>query len=216
MKVIPFYLIIMSFMVGACMNSDNSKQMPQTAKPSTGLKLDVATFAGGCFWCMEQPFEELKGVEEVVSGYTGGHKENPSYEEVCKGTTGHLEAVQVRYDPEKISYDELLNVFWQTIDPTDSGGQFTDRGSQYKTAIFFHNDEQRKSAEESKRELEKAGIYNKPIVTEIIAFSHFYEAEDYHQDYYKKCPLRYKTYKSGSGRDHYLKIVWKDKDDLEK
>jgi methionine-S-sulfoxide reductase len=177
---------------------------------------EQATFAGGCFWCMEQPFEELKGVEEVISGYTGGHKENPSYEEVCKGTTGHLEAIQVTYDPEKISYDELLNVFWQTIDPTDTGGQFTDRGSQYRTAIFYYNEEQRKSAEESKRELEKAGIYNKPIVTEIIAFSHFYEAEDCHQDYYKKCPLRYKTYKSRSGRNHYLKIVWKDKDDLEK
>lgn len=177
---------------------------------------EQATLAGGCFWCMEQPFQELDGVIKVVSGYTGGHTENPTYEEVCSGTTGYYEAVQIVYDPREITYKELLALFWRQIDPTDSGGQFVDRGSQYKTAIFFHNDEQRKSAEESKRELEKAGIYNKPIVTEIIAFSHFYEAEDCHQDYYKKCPLRYKTYKSGSGRDPYLKIVWKDKDDLEK
>ena len=177
---------------------------------------EQATFAGGCFWCMEQPFQELDGVVKVVSGYTGGHTENPTYEEVCSGTTGHYEAVQIVYDPRKITYKELLALFWRQIDPTDTDGQFVDRGSQYKTAIFFHNDEQRKSAEKSKRELEKAGIYNKPIVTEIIAFSHFYEAEDYHQNYYKKCPLRYNKYKSGSGRDHYLKIVWKDKDDLEK
>ncbi len=178
--------------------------------------LAAATFAGGCFWCMELPFEKLDGVVDVKAGYTGGYKKDPTYEEVCSGKTGHYEAVQVIYDSSKISYQKLLEVYWQQIDPTDTDGQFVDRGSQYKTAIFFHNDEQRKSAEKSKRKLEKAGIYNKPIVTEIIAFSHFYEAEDYHQDYYKKCPLRYNKYKSGSGRDHYLKTVWKDKDDLEK
>ncbi len=209
MKVIFFYLIIMSSMVGACMNSDNSKQMPQTDKPSTESKLDVATFAGGCFWCMEQPFEELKGVEEVVSGYTGGHKENPSYEEVCSGNTGHLEAVQVRYDPEKISYDGLLNVFWQTIDPTDLGGQFTDRGSQYQTAIFYHNSKQKKLAEESKKALNEARLFEKPVATDIRQVTTFYKAEDYHQDYYKMCPVRYNTYKMGSGRVQFLKEIWK-------
>jgi len=208
LKVIPFYLIIMSFMVGACMNNDKSEPIAQTDRTPTGSKLAVATFAGGCFWCMEQPFERLEGVSEVISGYTGGHKDNPSYEEVCKGTTGHLEAVQVSYDPEKISYDELLNVFWQTIDPTDPGGQFVDRGSQYQTAIFYHDRKQKKLAEESKKALNEAGIFKEPVATEMRQVTAFYKAEDYHQDYYKTCPIQYNSYKGGSGRVQFQKSIW--------
>ncbi|UCG90884.1 MAG: peptide-methionine (S)-S-oxide reductase MsrA [candidate division WOR-3 bacterium] len=172
--------------------------------------LEKATFAGGCFWCMEPPFEHLEGVTEVTSGYTGGHKENPTYEEVCSGTTGHLEAVHITYDPAKVSYKELLDVFWRQIDPTDAGGQFVDRGSQYMAAIFYHNDEQKRIAEQSKKELQQSGRYDKPVVTEIRKFSKFYPAEDYHQDYYKKCPIKYNTYKTGSGRKQYQENVWKN------
>ncbi|NQT58298.1 MAG: peptide-methionine (S)-S-oxide reductase MsrA [Bacteroidetes bacterium] len=170
-----------------------------------------ATFAGGCFWCMESPFEKLEGVIDVVSGYTGGHKENPKYKEVSAGGTGHGEAVQILYDPSKITYSELLDVFWRQVDPTDPGGQFVDRGDQYGTAIFYHNEEQRALAEKSKEALEKSGIYEKPILTKIRKASKFYKAEDYHQDYHKKNPLRYKLYRFHSGRDKYLKKVWKDK-----
>jgi peptide methionine sulfoxide reductase msrA/msrB len=173
--------------------------------------LAKATFAGGCFWCMESPFEKMEGVISVVSGYTGGHKEDPSYKEVSAGVTGHMEAVQILYDPSKITFSELLNVFWRQIDPTDPGGQFVDRGDQYGTAVFYHNEEQRILAEKSKEELAKSGIYEKPIVTKIRKSSKFYEAEDYHQDYHKKNPIRYKYYRFNSGRDQYLKKIWKDK-----
>lgn len=173
-----------------------------------GARLEKATFAGGCFWCMEPPFEKLDGVKEVISGYTGGHKPNPTYEEVSAGSTGHLEAVQVIYDPSKVSYEKLLDVFWRQIDPTDSGGQFVDRGSSYKTAIFYHNEEQRQLAERSKERLEKSGRYSRPVVTEIKSAGPFYKAEDYHQDYYKKNPTRYKFYRYNSGRDKDLEKVW--------
>jgi peptide methionine sulfoxide reductase msrA/msrB len=169
------------------------------------------TFAGGCFWCMEHPFEKLEGVVDVISGYTGGHKESPNYKEVSAGGTGHLEAIQILYDPSKISYSELLDVFWRQIDPTDLGGQFVDRGDQYTTAIFYHSEEQRVSAQKSIKELEKTGVFNKPIVTKIQKASKFYKAEDYHQDYHKKNPIRYKYYRHNSGRDQYLKEIWKDK-----
>lgn len=175
---------------------------------SAVTKLEKATFAGGCFWCMESPFEKIDGVREVISGYTGGHKENPAYKEVSAGSTGHAEAIQITYDPSKVTYDELLGVFWQQIDPTDADGQFVDRGSQYRSAIFYHNDEQKRLAEESKHNLDTSGIYDKPLVTEIIAASTFYKAEDYHQDYYKKNPIRYKYYRHNSGRDKYLKEIW--------
>ncbi len=171
---------------------------------------EIATFAGGCFWCMEPSFEKLKGVKEVIAGYTGGHKENPTYEEVSSGATGHLEAIQVIYDPSAISYTDLLDVFWKHIDPTDAGGQFIDRGSQYTTAIFYHNDTQKKQAEATKRQLDKSGRYDKPIVTTIRKASRFYRAEDYHQNYYKKSPVRYELYRLNSGRDNYLKKIWKD------
>lgn len=170
-----------------------------------------ATLAGGCFWCMESPFEKLDGVIDVVSGYTGGHEEEPTYNEISAGGTGHLEAIQILYDPSKITFSELLDVFWRQIDPTDSGGQFVDRGDQYGTAIFYHSKEQRVLAEKSKEELEKSGIYEKPVVTKIRKASKFYKAEDYHQDYHKKNPLLYKYYRYNSGRDQYLKKIWKDK-----
>ncbi|UCH12985.1 MAG: peptide-methionine (S)-S-oxide reductase MsrA, partial [Candidatus Omnitrophota bacterium] len=150
--------------------------------------MEKATFAGGCFWCVEATFEEINGVKEVISGYTGGTKKNPTYKEVSSGTTGHFEAIQITYEPSVVSYKELLDIFWRQIDPTDAGGQFADKGSQYMTAIFYHNEKQRKLAEESKKELEKSGRFQKPIATKIIKASKFYKAEDYHQDYYKKCP----------------------------
>src|SRR3972149_9329253 len=173
-----------------------------------GAQTEKATFAGGCFWCMEPPFEKLDGVTEVISGYTGGKKVNPTYEEVSYGGTGHLESVQIIYDPSKITYSELLDVFWKQIDPTDSNGQFVDRGSQYRSAIFYHNHEQKGLAEKSKEELDESGKFGKPIVTEIIMASAFYKAEEYHQDYYKKNPIRYKFYRYNSGRDQYLTKVW--------
>lgn len=172
------------------------------------MEIEKATFAGGCFWCMEPPFKRLDGVVEVVSGYTGGHTKEPSYQEVCEGTTGHLEAIQITYDPSKISYSQLLDVFWQQIDPTDPEGQFVDKGSQYQTAVFYHTPAQKALAEKSRRELENSSRFSQPIVTEIIPFSAFYNAEEYHQEYYKKNPSRYKLYRSNSGRDPYLKKLW--------
>jgi peptide methionine sulfoxide reductase msrA/msrB len=170
--------------------------------------LKRAAFAGGCFWCTESDFEKVDGVVEVISGYTGGHTENPTYEEVSSGVTGHIESVQVIYDPTKVSYEQLLDVFWRHVDPTDAGGQFVDRGSQYRSAIFYQDDEQRRLAEASKAELAKSGRFDKPIVTEIVKLGKFYPAEAYHQDYYKKNPLRYKYYRYGSGRDQFLEQVW--------
>ena len=170
--------------------------------------LETATFAGGCFWCVESDFEKTDGVVAVVSGYAGGHVKNPTYEEVSSGESGHLEVVQVHYDPDVITYRALLEIFWRHVDPTDSGGQFADRGSQYRTAIFYHTDEQRRTAESSKKELAASGRFDKPIATELIKFSEFYEAETYHQDYYKKNPIRYKFYRKGSGRDRFLDAVW--------
>jgi peptide methionine sulfoxide reductase msrA/msrB len=175
---------------------------------AAAARLEKATFAGGCFWCMEPPFEKLDGVKEVISGYTGGHKVNPTYEEVSSGTTGHEEAVEVIYDPSKVTYEKLLDVFWRQINPTDAGGQFVDRGSSYTSAIFYHNEEQKKLAEQSKNKLEQSGRFDKPIVTEIRPAGPFYRAEDYHQDYWKKNPIRYKFYRYNSGRDQYLTKVW--------
>lgn len=168
--------------------------------------LEVATFAGGCFWCMEAAFEILDGVEEVVSGYSGGEDENPTYEGVSSGGTGHLEAVQIHYDPSKISYKELLVFFWKQIDPVDEGGQFSDRGSQYMTAIFYHDETQKKMAEESKDEIAKK--FDKPITTRILPFKSFHKAEEYHQDYYKKRTVQYRLYKKGSGREERLEELW--------
>jgi peptide methionine sulfoxide reductase msrA/msrB len=182
--------------------------LPPTNVLSADTKYELATFAGGCFWCMEPPFEKVDGVIEVLAGYTGGHKDNPTYEEVSSGTTGHVEAIQVKYDPSKVTYTRLLDVFWHQIDPTDANGQFVDRGSQYRSVIFYHNDEQKRLAEQSKQAYEKSGRFDRPIVTEIVKATKFYRAEDYHQDYYKKNPVRYKFYRFNSGRDQYLKKEW--------
>ena len=168
----------------------------------------VATFAGGCFWCVESDFEKVPGVIKVISGFTGGNVANPTYKQVSAGGTGHVEAVQITYDPTRVTYEQLLDVLWRHIDPTDAGGQFVDRGSQYRSAIFYHDEQQRQIAEKSRQALQQSGRFNKPIVTEILPFKAFYVAEDYHQDYYKKNPLRYKYYRWNSGRDQFLEKTW--------
>jgi peptide methionine sulfoxide reductase msrA/msrB len=207
-------LLALVLAVVGCMGVEG-RESKMTKEQAPGQNhLEKATFAGGCFWCMEPPFEKLSGVVSVTSGYTGGTKENPTYEEVSTGTTGHREAVQVLYDPAKVSYVELLNAFWKAIDPTDDGGQFVDRGSQYRTGIFYHNEEQKRLAEESKHQIEASKRFPKPIVTEIRPFERFYAAEEYHQDFYKKSPMRYNTYKMFSGREEFLSSHWKN-DQLE-
>ncbi len=170
--------------------------------------LAIATLAGGCFWCTESDLEKVPGVAKVISGYTGGKKENPTYQEVSAGGTGHLEAVQVYYDPQQVTYEQLLDVFWRHINPTDAGGQFVDRGSQYRSAIFYDGPEQKRLAEQSKEALNRSGKFTKPIVTEILPLGKFYEAEGYHQDYHKTNPIRYRYYRHGSGRDQFLQEVW--------
>jgi peptide methionine sulfoxide reductase msrA/msrB len=178
------------------------------ATPAASATLKMATFAGGCFWCSEADFEKADGVVEAVSGYTGGKAEDASYEKVSSGRSGHLECVQVTYDPAKISYDRLLDIFWRHVDPTDGGGQFADRGAQYRTAIFYHDEEQRRQAEASKKTLAESGRFRDPIVTEILPIAAFYPAEGYHQDYYKKNSLRYSLYRQGSGRDRFIAQTW--------
>ncbi len=168
----------------------------------------TATFAGGCFWCMEARLQKIRGVHEVISGYTGGHLKTPSYEQVVSGGTGHVEAVQVFYDPAVVSYQTLVEFFWQQIDPTDDGGQFVDRGQQYRSVIFYHDETQKSIAEKSRATLEASGRFKKPIVTQILPFAPFYAAEDYHQDYYKKNPIRYKVYSFHSGREQFLEQTW--------
>jgi peptide-methionine (S)-S-oxide reductase len=169
---------------------------------------ETATFAGGCFWCMEPPFDKLDGVISTTSGYTGGDKADPTYKQVSAGTTGHTEAVQIVYDPEKISYRKLLDVFWKNIDPTTPDRQFCDHGSQYRAGIFYHGDAQKRAAEESLDKLKQSKTFAEPVVTEISAASTFYPAEDYHQDYYQKNPLRYKYYRFSCGRDNRLEQLW--------
>jgi len=183
----------------------------KTAPKEIPTNASIATLAGGCFWCVEADYEKLNGVYEAVSGYAGGSEENPSYEEVSSSSTGHREAVQVYFDAGKVSYEEILDYFWQHINPTDSGGQFVDRGKQYTSAIFYHDEEQRKIAEASKQKLAASGKFDQPIVTEILPFTTFYPAEDYHQDYHQKNPLRYKFYRHGSGRDKFLDETWPNK-----
>ncbi len=189
---------------------ESKSETAQTEMESKG----IATFAGGCFWCMEPPFEKLQGVSAVVSGYTGGQTQNPTYKEVTYGNTGHVEAVQIHYDPDKITYEKLLDVFWRNVDPTDAGGQFVDRGPSYVTGIFYHDEAQKAAALKSKEELDKSGRYDKKIVTPVTAAGTFYRAEEYHQDFYKKSPIRYKFYRSRSGRDHFIDKIWsKERDE---
>jgi peptide methionine sulfoxide reductase msrA/msrB len=204
-------LICMVLSAVSCQNPNNVQDPTETIMSEKHETIRTATFAGGCFWCVESDFEKVHGVVEVISGYTGGHKEDPSYKEVSSGSTGHLEAVQVLYDPAEVTYEELLDVFWKHIDPTDPDGQFVDQGPPYRTAIFYHDEEQKRLAEASKEALANSGLFDKPIVTEIIGFSQFYKAEDYHQAYYKKNPVRYKYYRWNSGRDQFLKRVWGDR-----
>ncbi len=205
--MMKFYVTILAIVIlTAC--TVNVDHTGDGTDEDTTQPTEVATFAGGCFWCMEGPFEKLDGVTEVVSGYSGGDVENPSYEEVSSGETEHLESVQVHYDPSKVTYAELLNVYWKQIDPTDAGGQFADRGEQYTTAIFYHDEEQRELAERSKNEV--AEKFDESIATEIRPFESFYEAEDYHQDFYKKNSVRYKTYKRLSGRQSFITANWQD------
>ncbi len=203
--LISSMLTLMVFTGLALAAEDQNKETRMDSHLTNTAK---AIFAGGCFWCMEPPFEKLEGVHAVVSGYIGGHKDNPTYQEVSAGITGHTEAVEISYDPSKISYDQLLEVLWKNIDPTDAGGQFVDRGSQYRSGIYYLDAEQKKLAEASKQRLAESGRFDRPIVTEIVAAGTFYPAEDYHQDYYKESPVRYKLYRYNSGRDQFLTKTW--------
>lgn len=182
----------------------------QTADPKAEAdrKLEVATFASGCFWCTEADFDKVKGVVETTSGYMGGTTPNPTYRQVSSGRTGHAEVLQLKYDPAQVTYKELLDVYWRNVDPLDGGGQFCDRGSQYRPAIFYHNEEQKRLAEESKAALEKSGRFKQPIAVEITAASTFTPAEDYHQDYYMRNSFQYFIYRSGCGRDARLEALW--------
>jgi peptide-methionine (S)-S-oxide reductase len=188
---------------GAAVAQQDTATMPEDGHA-------VATFAGGCFWCMEPPFDELEGVLSTISGYTGGSTVDPTYQEVSAGGTGHAEVVQVTYDPAKVTYEQLLDVFWPNIDPLDAGGQFCDRGDSYRTGIFVHGEEQRRLAEESKQALVDSRRFAQPIVTEIVDAGPFYPAEDYHQDYYQTNPVRYKFYRWNCGRDQRLTELWGD------
>jgi peptide-methionine (S)-S-oxide reductase len=190
------------------LNTDSAYQPAQIDIDDS--KLNRATFGGGCFWCMEPPFEQIGGVAAVISGYMGGFKSNPTYEEVSAGRTGHAEVVQVLYDPEKVTYRQLLEVFWRNVDPTTPNRQFCDAGSQYRSAIFYHDEEQKRQADDSRRMLEERPRFTGRIVTEITAATEFYPAEEYHQDFYKKNPIRYKSYRFGCGRDARLKELWGD------
>jgi methionine-S-sulfoxide reductase len=195
-------LAVVGFGVNANTSDETDEAVPDDAA--------TATFAGGCFWCTEAAFDQTEGVYEAVSGYTGGSVPNPTYEQVTTGTTGHAEAVQLRYDPERISYDELLTIYWRTIDPTDAGGQLYDRGTQYRTVIFHHDDEQRALAEASRDALAASGRFDEPIVTEILEAGPFYPAEEYHQDFYLKASDYYEAYVDGSQRYPFLERIWGD------
>ena len=187
------------------MNGKMEKQMNKKPQESR-----TAVFAGGCFWCTESDFEKVDGVIEAISGYTGGHVANPAYKQVSKGVTGHVEAVKVVYDPAKLTYEKLLEVFWRHVDPTDADGQFVDRGSQYRSVIFYANEQEHRLAEASKKTLAASGRFENAIATDILPLGTFYPAEDYHQDYYKKNPIRYRWYRYGSGRDQFLEKSWTD------
>ena len=189
---------------GANMAKAESKNAVKTAP-----KLERATFASGCFWCIQPPFDRLKGVVSTVVGYAGGHKKDPTYEEVSSGTTGHTESIEIFFDPAQVSFSELLDLFWRNVDPTTNDRQFVDVGDQYRTAIFFHSEDQRKQAVASKEKMERSGKFgDKPIVTEIMPASIFYPAEEYHQKYYQKNSMQYKFYRFNSGRDKYLEKTW--------
>lgn len=208
MKKVAIYLIMLSFIFAGCESGNTGQTEVKKKMINASEKTAVATLAGGCFWCVETDFEKVPGVIKVISGYAGGKGENPTYETYAK--LGYLEAVQVYYDPGVITYEQLLNYFWRHIDPTDGGGQFVDRGPQYRSAIFYQNDEQKQIAEKSKQALERSGKLGKPVATDLIKLTKFYPAEEYHQNYHSKNPLRYKYYRHGSGRDQTVKKLWGD------
>ncbi|MBU0988187.1 MAG: peptide-methionine (S)-S-oxide reductase MsrA [Proteobacteria bacterium] len=201
--IIVLVAVLFGFHQVRSMDNKVEKQMNDTSQ-----KYAAAVFGGGCFWCTESDFEKVDGVIEVISGYAGGRVANPTYRQVSAGGTGHIEVVKVVYDPTKITYEKLLDVFWRHVDPTDAGGQFVDRGSQYRSVIFYAGDQERRQAEASRKSLAATGRFGKPIVTDILALDTFYPAEEYHQDYYKKNPIRYNWYRSGSGRDQFLEKAW--------
>jgi peptide methionine sulfoxide reductase msrA/msrB len=218
----PIFFMVATFLMALCVSSIQCARNDATGESGRGTvvneereNLSKATFAGGCFWCVEADFEKVSGVVEAVSGYTGGEEADPSYKAVSSGGTGHVEAVQVIYDPKRVSYEELLDVFWSHVDPTDAGGQFVDRGAQYKTAIFYHDETQKRVAEASRDALEKSDRFDQPIVTEIRPLKRFYPAEDYHQDYYKNHSIRYRLYRWNSGRDQFLEKVWEKERDAD-
>jgi peptide-methionine (S)-S-oxide reductase len=197
-----------AMLTGFALTGHTQAPKPAVAQAASNPAYAKATFAGGCFWCMEPPYDKLAGVISTTSGYTGGQKPNPTYEEVSSGRTGHTEAVQVVYDPKKVSYEKLLDVFWHNIDPTVKDQQFCDIGSQYRSGIFYHDDEQKRLAEASKAALDKSKPFKALIVTEITRVGEFYPAEEYHQDFYLKNPVRYKFYRNGCGRDARLQQLW--------
>lgn len=209
LRLLLLLLIVLLAVWG--INSSVSKEKQGDKEKVMEINSDeyqTATFAGGCFWCMQPPFDRLEGVVKTNVGYSGGTEMNPKYEEVASGRTSHAEAIQIVFDPEKIRYEKLLETFWINIDPTQEDGQFADSGRQYRTAIFYHDDEQKKLAEESKKSLAESGKFNKPLVTLIEPFKSFYEAEEYHQKYYEKNPIHYNMYKKGSGREGFIKKTW--------
>ena len=203
-------IITVTASLAGCVSQADPSDLNSAMVKAQNQGLKVATFAGGCFWCVEAEFEKLNGVSEVISGYSGGTIKHPNYKQVASGQTRHIEAVQVHYDPSVISYDALLFSFWRQINPTDDGGQFVDRGYQYKPAIFFHNQEQKLAAQQSTKDLAATGRFDSALKTDLSKFKAFYAAEDYHQDYYKKNPVRYKFYRYNSGRDKYLEKTWGD------
>ena len=210
MKTRSIGLVSLLAVMTAVLPSCTSTSDTPLVKASVEDGLQTATFAGGCFWCLEQPIETLDGVESVVSGFTGGDVEDPTYQQVLFGNTGHYEAVQITYDPAKIGYEKLLEVYWRQIDPTDGGGQFADRGDHYRTVIFYHDEAQKELAERSRSQLDESGKFDKQVVTQILPAKAFYVAEEYHQDYYLKNPAFYNAYNSGSGREAFLKKTWPD------
>ena len=210
MKTVNITIITLVVLLFASHQVRGMNEKMEKQRSDNPQKTKTAVFAGGCFWCTEFDFEKVDGVIEAISGYSGGHVANPTYKQVSRGVTGHVEAVKVVYDPAKLTYDKLLEVFWRHVDPTDPDGQFVDRGSQYRSVIFYANEQEHRLAEASKKTLAASGRFDKPIATDILPLSTFYPAEDYHQDYYKKNPIRYRWYRHGSGRDQFLEKAWAD------